>query len=111
MKNNTVTTAGKRLAVNVDDRRLRAPMRPGVGEGDARFQSETIDHHRGQLRGNGQVGQDRHASSALKRLVKPEHPALARYDPLSAAFAETHKNFVEQRILEFLRDKVALHAK
>ena len=50
-------------------------------------------------------------SSPSNRFVKAEDPSVARYDPLSAAFAETHENSIEERILELLGDQCALHAK
>src|SRR2546423_11288408 len=37
MENNAVTSAGQRLAMDVDDYRAGPAMRPGVGEGHARF--------------------------------------------------------------------------
>ena len=43
-------------------------------------------------------------------MIKLENRSFPRYDPLAAAFAQAHKNRVEQRILEFLRNERAPHA-
>src|SRR5450755_364266 len=110
MKNNPVASFRQWFAVNVDDSRAGASMRPRMGEGNARFQSETIDCHRRQLRGSRQVGQDRDAASAAERFVKTEHRSLPWYHPLTAAFAQAYKNRVEQCILEFLGNECAPHA-
>jgi hypothetical protein len=85
-------------------------MGPGVREGHARLHSKTLDRHRGQLRRNGQIGQDRHMSTVAQRFKKTKHATATRDDPLTAALAQAHKNRIEQWILEFLGDEGALHA-
>ena len=49
-------------------------------------------------------------AAALNCLEKAKHPAVARDHPLSAVFPEAHENFVEERVLEFLRHQCALDA-
>ena len=45
-------------------------MRPRMREGDTRFQPETVDRHRRQLRRNGQVRQDRDAPRRTFSLLR-----------------------------------------
>ena len=76
----------------------------------ASFQSEAIDHDCALARRHGKIDKDRRGPFASKHFVKPNDPAVPRYELMPASFPGFLKDRVEQRVLELLGDDRTGHA-
>src|SRR5262245_3238668 len=103
MKNHAVTPAGKRLAMNVDERRARALVQPHVSKGDAAFTPEALDRHCRQFRRRCQIDEQGKAFAAAQGPGQMHYGAFARCDAMAASLAQLQKDRIEQWILELLR--------
>src|SRR5438477_2231730 len=104
MKNHAVTSAGQRLAMDVDERRARALMQPYVSTGDATFEPEALNRHGRQFRRSSQIAEQGEAFAAAQGPVQMHDGAFARRHAMAASLPQLREDRIEQRILELLRD-------
>src|SRR5262245_6764439 len=104
MKNDAVTTTGQRLAMAVDDRRAGTLMQPYVSKRDAAFMPETLNRDGRQFRRNCQIDEQGEAFAATQSPVQIPDGTFARGNAMAAALAQLQEDWIEQWILELLRD-------
>src|SRR5215475_1736634 len=104
MKNHPVTPAGQRLAMDVDDWRAGALVQPYVSKGDRGFNPETLNRHGRKFPRNCQIDEQGEAFAAAQGPVQTHDGAFVRCHAMAASLAQLQEDWIEQWILELLRD-------
>src|SRR5262245_54660503 len=104
MENHAVTSAGQRLAMDVDDWRARALAQPHMSKRDAAFKPEALNRHGRQFRRNCKIDEQREAFAATQGPVQMHNGAFPRRHTMAASLAQLQEDRIEQWILELLCD-------
>src|SRR5512132_3237814 len=107
MKYQPVTSVRQWFGVSRDDRHSGSLVQPSVRRRDACLSSKTVDCHGTLTRRHREINQQRRAALSTKHLVKPHDAALAGDELVTGLLPQSFENWIQGRILKFLRDNCA----